>query len=512
VKALGGALLLAALAISSNALAQPSHVRKGLDLFQQKRYAEALQEFEVARIASPTSAAIENALGITTTKLGRVPEANEHYLNAIHLDPKLADAHKNLGLNYLGAHQYALAERESKTAIALAPDDPFAHFYLAMLYLATSRYREVASEVQPSWPVLGSDPAVSFEIAKACVRADQIATAASIIELLRMREGVSLSQEREFAMSLFQKFAYQQAADEYRYLAGAEPNSWEDRYNLAVALLNSNQSPEAVAILQSLAKQRPSDVKVLSVLGSVYEASKKVPEALEAYKAEARIEPQEADRYLDYTRLLMDGNRYQEAEEFVEQGLKVVHEPYPLYMRLGSIRMMSGRMEEARASFEKAIAEHPEIPVGYVALAQSYFKERQDEKAASLLENAKRRIASDYLLEYYYGLALDRLGQKEEAAHAMEHALALNSAIPDIHFELGRVYFDLNRIDAARAEFQKVIQMNPRHAKAYFQLSRIYSRLGDSQLAHEYAEKTRHLKQAELDGHSLAERPPIPAN
>jgi tetratricopeptide (TPR) repeat protein len=358
--------------------------------------------------------------------------------------------------------------------------------------------------------VLGSDPAVSFEIAKACVRAGQIAKATSIMGLLRKEEGASLPQQREFAMSLFQKSAYKQAADEYRHLVAAEPNSWEDRYNLAVALLNSNQGPEAVAILQSLARQRPNDVKVLSVLGSVYEASKKVPEALEAYKAEARIEPREADRYLDYTRMLMDLNRYQEAEDFIEDGLKVVRDPYPLYMRLGSIRMMGGRIEEARACFEKAIAEHPEIPVGYVALAQSYFKERQDEKAASLLENARRRIASDYLLEYYYGLALDRLGRKEAAAHAMEHALTLNSTIPDIHFELGRVYFDLNRIDSARVEFQKVIQMNPRHAKAYFQLSRIYSRLGDAQKAHEYAEKTRHLKQAEREGQSLVERPSIP--
>jgi tetratricopeptide (TPR) repeat protein len=503
MNALCSAFLLASLIISSSAPAQSVHVQKGLELFGQQRYGEALQEFEAARSLSPENPAIENALGITKTKLGKVPEANQHYLNAIRWNPKFEDAHKNLGFNFLGAGQYAPAERELRTAVALAPDDPFAHFYLAMLYLATSRDREVTDEVQPSRPVLGSDPTVSYQIAKACLRADQIEKAMSIITLLQGQKSISLSQGREFAISLFEKSAYREAAALYRSLLAAEPKSWEDRYNLAVALLNSDQTPEATKILELLESERRSDVKVVSVLGSVYEAARKMPEALEAYKAEISIEPQEGDRYLDYTRVLMDLNRYQMAEQVIQQGLKVVREPYPLYMRLGAIRMMGGKVDEAREYFEKAITERPEIPVGYVAVAQSFFKERQDEKAASVLEKARQRIPSDYLLDYYYGLALDRLGRKDEAAHAIEQALALNSTVPDIHFELGRVYFDLNRMDSAQMEFQQVIKMNPRHSKAYFQLSRIYARLGDAEKAHQYAEETRRLKQAEREGPEL---------
>src|SRR5436305_7260150 len=174
MNALCNALLLASLIVSSSASAQSVHVQKGLELFGQQRYGEALQEFEAARNLSPENPGIENALVITITKLGRVPEANQHYLNAIRWNAKFGDAHKNLGFNFLGAGQYAPAERELRTALALARDDPFAHFYLAMLYLATSRDKEVTDEVQPSWSVLGSDPKVSYQIAKACLRSDQI--------------------------------------------------------------------------------------------------------------------------------------------------------------------------------------------------------------------------------------------------------------------------------------------------------------------------------------------------
>ena len=103
MNALCKAFLLASLVISSSASAQSFHVRKGLELFQKQLYAEALQEFEAARSLSPENPAIENALGITKTKLGRVPEANQHYLNAIRWNPKLEDAHKNLGFNFLAA-------------------------------------------------------------------------------------------------------------------------------------------------------------------------------------------------------------------------------------------------------------------------------------------------------------------------------------------------------------------------------------------------------------------------
>ena len=44
---------------------------------------------------------IENFIGITETKLGRIDEANKDYENASASIPKLAGPHKNLGFNYL---------------------------------------------------------------------------------------------------------------------------------------------------------------------------------------------------------------------------------------------------------------------------------------------------------------------------------------------------------------------------------------------------------------------------
>ena len=497
-----GLFILIALAV--RAPGQEEHLQNAQRLFQQQQYPEALKEFEAARSAYPQSAAIENALGVTNTKLGQLEIAAAHYTKAIQLDPKLEAPHKNLGFNYLTGKQYNSAEKELKAALVLAPTDPYPHIYLAMTYLGAGRDREAQSQVKPAWSLLQNDPALAFELAKVCLRVDHTDEAMALVALLRKNPGLDLVHERDLATLLFDNQLYKQAVACYRLIAASSSASWRDRYNLAIALLNAKEASEATPLLEALSKEHSDDADIFSLLGAAYENTNKTNQALAAYRQEAQLRPRESDRYLDYTRLLMDLSRYEESERSVQDGLKLVTEPYPLYIRLGSVQMMASKYQDARASFQQAIVERPDIPVGYVALAQSYFKDRQDDKAAEVLDKARKRINSDYLLEYYYGLALDRLGRKEEAITAIKHAATLNSKIPDIFFELGKLYLALNQIPQARTQFENVIQMDPQNSKAYFELSRIYARMGDDKKAHQFAQNTKQLKQAEQENPGLA--------
>ncbi|MDQ2842558.1 MAG: tetratricopeptide repeat protein [Acidobacteriota bacterium] len=478
---------------------QNAHLQKALELFQKEHYTEALQEFESARAAQPGNAAIENALGITETKLGRIEAANRHYLESIRLNSGFEEAHKNLAFNYLSSNQFGPAEKELNTALHLQPDDPYPHFYLVMLYLATSRDQQAVEQVKPSLPLLVNDRDTAFQLGKACFRMNRTDQAASIVNRLDSGDGFTLDERRELANLFFEKHSYLEAAEQFRRIVSADANSWENKFNLAVALLNAKKADEAIKILGPLAAERPNDAKTVSLLGSAYEGANKMPEALEAYKREAYANPQESDGYLDYTRLLMDLARYDEAQQFVAAGLKVVREPYPLYMRLGSVQMMASKYDQARESFQRAVDEHPEISVGYVALAQICFKTGQNEQAAKLLADARQKLKPDFLLEYYYGLSLDRLGKQGDAVTAFEKAVALNPDVAEIHFELGKLYFGTNRIDEARAQLEKSIQINPHYAKSYVYLSRIYARLGDSEKAHRLADQARQFKQDERE-------------
>jgi protein O-GlcNAc transferase len=474
------------------------HVQKGLELFRQERYAEALTEFEAELRAHPSNAALENLLGITATKLGRLDEANQHYQKAIRLNPNLAAAHKNLGFNYLTGKQYAKAETQLKAALALEPADPFPQLYLAMLYLATARDQEAVERLAPSRALLENDPVVAFAMAKACLRVGRTSDGQALIAALERRAPLPVNQEYELAATLYAKGFYKESVERFRQVA-ASSGSWTNQYNLAIALLAARQAPEASTLLRALAAQHPQDANVLSLLGSAYEATDQPKLALDAYQRAVRADPDNSDRYLDYSRLLMDLDRYDESEQFLREGLGAVQDTYALKMRLGSVQMMAARYEQARATFQEAISAHPEIPLGYIALARTYFKEGQDEEAAKILTAARDKLPPDFMLDYYAGLALARSQRNQEAAAALERAVRLNNAVPEAHYELGKLYLGSDRLDAARAEFERTIQLAPGHANAYYQLSRVYTRLGDSEKAHAMADRTRDLKRAQRE-------------
>jgi tetratricopeptide (TPR) repeat protein len=292
---------------------------------------------------------------------------------------------------------------------------------------------------------------------------------------------------------------YAEALDSFRELARTDPQSRTNQFNLALAYLNAQKPEDAIRVLRELTTQHPNDADALGLLGRAYEASSKLSLALDAYRRALNTDPGNPDRYLDYTKLLMDANRFEDAAQSVIAGLHLIETKYALYVRLGSIRLLEGELPKARQSFREAIELHPEIALGYVAMAKSYLQEGSDTQAAKILSDARRKLAPDFALEYFYGLTLVRLQRNEEAATVLEHAVRMDPSVPEPHYELGRAYFALNRIDRARIEFERVIQLAPQDARAHYQLSRIYAKLGNSEKARELAEETKQLKQTKLD-------------
>src|ERR1700727_1229854 len=117
------AILLAPIVLSLMALGQADSLQRGLELFRQEKYEAALQLFEEARRSQPNNASIDNFIGITETKLGRMDEAKK---------------------------DYALAEKQLRMALALDSADPFTHYYLAVLYLTAAREKDAIPHIEPA--------------------------------------------------------------------------------------------------------------------------------------------------------------------------------------------------------------------------------------------------------------------------------------------------------------------------------------------------------------------------
>lgn len=493
-------LLVSALFFSLTcASAQDAHLQQGVVYFKQQQYRKALEEFHQAHSVQPRNATIDNLIGITNTKLGKLDEANQYYQLAIQLKPGDAGPHRNLGVNYLSAKDYAAAEKELIAAEEIDPQSPFAHYYLATLYLETSRDLDAAKQFEPARQLLENDPGLLFLMASAYLRLDQKPQAIALIHDLEERSSLNVDQEYKLGVLLTAKQMYPEAVERFRNIVRMQPASWNSKFNLAIALINLNQLQEAITVLQPLTAERARDARLFTLLGSLYEATGNFPKALSSYASAVQDDPDNPDRYLDYTRLLMDLDRYGEAARIVQQGIKDTPDAYALNLRMGSIEMTQGQYAQARQSFEKAIQEHPEITLGYIALAQGYMREGKDQEASDVLTGARKELPPDAMLEYLYGLVLSHLSQKPEAIAALQRSVSLNPQVAESHYELGRLYLQSGQIQQAQAEFERVIELAPQHANGHYQLSQIYARLGETEKSKAMAAQTQALLQKQRE-------------
>lgn len=478
--------------------AQPTAMEEGVRLFREGKLDQALVKLNEAHRIAPRDATIENLLGITETGLGHIEEADNHYRNAIRLDPSQAAPHRNLGFNLLNSKDYAHAEPELREASHLDPKDHFVHFYLLLLALATGHDADVLVEASLAGQLVDNDPDACTGLIEAEVRTGHTEDAISQINRLEAANQLSPAREYQIAILLSQHSLYAESVHCFRRIATLNP-SWESRYNLALALLYDGQSAEAATLLTALHAERPAHADTLMFLGSAFELQQKMPEALEAYRAALAADPSNPDRMLEYTRLLMDMDRYDEAIQVVQAGMGEASSTAPLQLRLGAVEMVKGNYAAARDAFQAALATDPQLDVAYVGLAQTYSRQGNDLEAIHILEAARTKLPDRYLLEYYFGMLASRLGRGQEAMLALEKAAQLQPKSPNPVFELGKLRASQQDWPEARDAFIHVIELNPQYAPAHYQLSQVYARLGLRSKAEEEAHLTHTLVEAQRD-------------
>lgn len=478
--------------------AQPSALDEGVRLIREHRFEQALTELQRAHRMAPKNATIENLLGLVEMQLGHSEEACNHYRNAIALDATQAAPHKNLGFNLLTAKNYAEAEPELREASRLDPSDPFAHYYLMLLALATGRDAEAVEQAAHAGPLVDNDPAAAADLIEAEIRLGRVEDAASSVERLEVAGRLDAVREYKIAILLNRHAAYRQAIHCFRRIALLDP-SWQSRYNLGLALLYGGEAAEASAVLARLHEEQPANADILMFLGSAYEAQQKMPEALEAYRAAAAADPTNPDRTLDYTRLLMDLDRYDEALHVVQSGMESTHAVGPLQLRLGAVEMLKSNYPAAREAFRAALAADPQSDTAYVGLAQTYAREANDAEAFRVLEDARAKLPGHYLLEYYFGMLASRLGREQEAIAALERATQLEPNSPDPLYELGKLRVARQEWPQAREALERAIALNPAIVSAHYQLSSVYVRLGMKEKAEEEARQTHTLVESQRE-------------
>jgi len=440
--------------------------------------AEGLAELNKALELDPSLADVHLKKGLMAMKRGKSLEAESELAAAVRLKPEAQDTRRILALYYLNHNEPVKAIEVLKKGIQGGPSDAVSYYLMAEAYLQQNNVKEAttcfvkAKEIDPKYDL------AYLKLASIFVMQDKHEQAVQ-----ELRSLVEHSPDNVQALLLLASLA-EVNGDENEarksYIRAAETKKTEGIIAAARYLQRTNDSGQALKILNEGIVQSPADISLLEVKGSILLANKKFKDVLAVAEAIERLNPQVGFAYMVNTYIVMG----EPAKALERVRAEIRKNPANLSLRaeLSRIHLLMGNKAEAEENAREIIRKDPESAVGYVALALAYQASREVDKGIEVLKGASKvknpaitvMLGNLYADKKQYSAALEQYQKVENIKAVSEMVL----------FKKGSLLHAMGRKKEAEAEYQKVLRLSPNHAMAL------------NNLAYLYAEESRSLPQA----------------
>lgn len=173
---------------------------------------------------------------------------------------------------------------------------------------------------------------------------------------------------------------------------------------------------------------RPDDLKTLYAIARVKMDLNQTQASETAWQLYLKQRPNDASAHFGYGLLLQMLQRIDEAKVQFQKSIDLHPQQSESYYRLGEIARDAGDVATARSNYEAAIAHGPTHAGALTGLAILDYKARQYDQAEALLEKATQSAPGFQTARYYHGLALAKLGHKQESEKELAVAIQLADA------------------------------------------------------------------------------------
>ena len=280
-----------------------------------------------------------------------------------------------------------------------------------------------------------------------------------------------------------------QAVPWLRRAYALDPTSYDNGYDLALALLQIKLIPEARRVVhEMLARKETSELH--NLLGAIEDADGKIIDGVRQYEAAARMDPSEKNVF-DLGSDLLNHQGFGQAIAIFEFG--IAHYPNSSKMRvgLGIAYYSSGRYKDAVDTLCKAADLDPSDvrALGFLGKMIDVSPELTDELAKRLARFVQM-YPNNAAANYYYALSvrsqiMPGTGVKEagEVEARLRKAVTLDPGMAEAHYQLGLLYQNEKQADKAIREFETVIRLRPAFKAAHYHLARLYDAEGKQKLA-----------------------------
>ncbi len=238
------------------------------------------------------------------------------------------------------------------------------------------------------------------------------------------------------------------------------------REKLARAFRVTQQRDEAIAILEQITKEKPTQFETFELLGELYDEKGEVEKAISHYEQS----------------LLLDGSQPQHYLRLADMLIR----PEP--RAPGELRQK--RFDRAVETMRTARTRFPDRPDITFSLGLTLTQAKRYPEAMAVLAEAKAEAENNQaeLLNatfyFQYGAAAEQAGLIEKAAELLKQCIALDPQYAEAYNYLGYMWVDRGEnLDEAGEMIKKAVEMSPKKAAFMDSLGWYYFKKGEHQKA-----------------------------
>lgn len=481
------------------------------------RSEEALAAYQQALALDDTYAPVWNSLGEVYNSQGRFAKAVEALERSIELDPQQPLPWTNLGNAYGALDQLDDAIEAYHQAIELDPDNAWPYNNLGFVYQKLGRPERAVEVYQQAIERHddGPDKAVSWDNLGNAYRAlDNPEAAISAYRWASTlapdypwpyhNQGLVYSEQGKYeqAVALFQQAIERHKNDLH------QAASWSRLGDVYQAL---KRLQEAIVAYERVIELNPADALPWYNLGNIYRAQKRYGNVIDAYRRAIELDPTNARPYFNLGLTYEEQGEYEAALRCFKQATeryKDESDRAVAWNKVGDVYRAQAEFEQAEEAYDQAVEFDPDYAWSYHNLGLIYSEpdpetgEPDYDVALGLFQQAIERHEDDRGSAQSWNKLGDTyraLNRFKESIAAYERAIELDPQYAPSWNDLGDVYRTLDRLEEATQAYQHAIESNPNYAWPYHNLGLIYEEREQHKLAATYFQQAIERHTADPD-------------
>lgn len=429
---------------------------EGIAAFERGDDRAARTLIENALAADPQSSEAHIYLGALADRANDLPTAERHFAMAARLAPKSAPARNNYGAILLRENRLPEAAAEFEASLRLDPQQANALINLAQIRFdrGTPEDLRAADELFRRADALATNGGDATAIARA-------------LTVIALRRG-----DKAQAKSYYEVYAARIATDD-----NAAANAHE-RAQIGAALYEAGLLTEAESELRAALALAPSDAETIVRLARCYLARKDITAAGRLLESAVAQKIETAPIYAALAEVYEKSGHFENAIPAMRIATQLDAGSEKYRFQYGLLLANADAPAAAVIRINEALKTFPQSKLLWLALGIANFKLNKSEDAARALERAIALDANFAQAYAYLGLTRVNTGQYDEGVKDYERALKADAKLAVVHYMIADALLKKTDADLPRIEenLRQAIQLDANYAPSRVTLAKVLFR------------------------------------